>query len=135
MKAWTDAQELVAHAVGTLYHPRPGCQVLMFPDSSDCYWGSFVTRVPDAEMEQNLPVEAITHEPLAFPSGTFKGSQRRWATIDKEGFAIVSTFRRLEHFLWNGVHIFTEHRNLAYMFDPGACATSVSKALTQRLVG
>ena len=49
------------------------------------------------------------------PAFTFKESQMRWATIDKEGFAIVSTFRRLEHFLWNGVHIFTDHRNLAYI--------------------
>ena len=134
LKAWADAHDLVAHAV-TLYHPRPGCQVLMFPDASECHWGSFVTQVPDAEMDQNLPVEDMTHEPLAFLSGTFKGSQMRWATIDKEGFAIVSTFRRLEHFLWNGVHIFTDHRNLAYIFDPEACVTSVSKALAQRLEG
>ena len=42
-------------------------------------------------MDQNLPVEDMTHEPLAFLSGTFKGSQMRWATIDKEGFAILST--------------------------------------------
>ena len=59
----------------------------------------------------------------------------RWATIDKEGFAIVSTFRRREHFLWNGVHIFTDDRNLAYVFDPEACVTSVSTALAQRLEG
>ena len=97
MKAWVDAQDLVAHAV-TLYHPRPGCQVLMFPDASECHWGSFATQVPDAEMDQNLPVEDMTHEPLAFLSGTFEGGQMRWATIDKEGFTIVSTFRHLEQF-------------------------------------
>ena len=38
-------------------------------------------------------------------------------------------------FLWNGVHVFTDHRNLAYVFDPEACVTSVSKALAQRLEG
>ena len=97
LKAWADAQDRVVHVV-TLYHPRPGCQVLTFPDASECRWGSFVTQVPDAEMHQNLPVEDMTHEPLAFLSGTFQESQMRWATIDKEGFAIVSTFRRLEHF-------------------------------------
>ena len=37
--------------------------------------------------------------------------------------------------MWNGVHIFTYHRNLAYIFDPEACVTSVSKALAQRLEG
>ena len=41
----------------------------------------------------------------------------------------------LEHFLWNGVDIFTDHRSLAYIFDPEACVTSVSKALAQRLEG
>ena len=87
LKAWADAQDLVAHAVA-LYHPRPGCQVLMFPHASECHWSSFVTQVPDAERDQNLPVEDMKHEPLAFLSGTFKGSQMRWATIDKEGFAI-----------------------------------------------
>ena len=64
-----------------------------------------------------------------------KGSQIRWATIDEEEFAIVSTFRRLAHFLLNGVHMFTGHRNLAYIFDHKACVTSVSKALAQRLEG
>ena len=134
LKAWGDAQDLVAHAV-TLHHPRPGCQVLVFPGASECHWGSFVTQVPDAEIDQNLPVDDMTHEPLAFLSGTLKGSQIRWATIDEEEFAIVSTFRRLAHFLLNGVHMFTGHRNLAYIFDHKACVTSVSKALAQRLEG
>ena len=47
--------------------------------------GVVLSRRPDADMEQNLPLEDMTHEPLAFLSGTFKGSQMRWATIDKEG--------------------------------------------------
>ena len=37
--------------------------------------------------------------------------------------------------MWNGIHIFTDHRNLAYIFDPEAYVTSVSKALAQRLEG
>ena len=86
-------------------------------------------------MNQNLPVVGMTQEPLAFLSGTIEGSQTRWATIDKEGFAIVSTFRRLEPSGWYGVQIFTDHRNLAYSFDPEACVTSVSKALAQRMEG
>ena len=31
VRAWRAAQDLVAQAV-PLYHPRPGCVVLMFPD-------------------------------------------------------------------------------------------------------
>ena len=70
---------------------------------------------------------------MGFLSGTFRGSQLRWATVDKEGFAIISTFRRLEYLLWGGVHIHTDHRNLAYIFDPEACVSSVPKTTAQRL--
>ena len=88
----------MTHAV-MLSHPRPGCQVLVFPDASECRWGSFVTHKPDAEMQERLLVEDMTHEPQASLSGNFKGSQLRWATSEKESSSIVSTFRRLEHSL------------------------------------
>ena len=74
-----------------------------------------------------------SHEPLAFLSGSFKGTHLRWATVDREGFAIVNTFRRLEYLFWGGVHIFTDHRNVTYIFSPDACVTSVTKAMAQRL--
>ena len=64
-------------------------------------WRQVGIAVPRNADEVPVKLEDMTHEPLAFLSGTFKGSQMRWATIDKEGFAIVSTFRRLEHFLSN----------------------------------
>ena len=70
----------------------------------------------------------MSHEAVAFMSGSFKGSQLRWVTLNKEGFAIVSTFRRL-----GGVHIFTDHRILTYIFNLEACVTSVTKAMAQRL--
>ena len=132
VRAWRAAQDLVAQAV-PLYHPRPGCVVLMFPDASDFHWGSFFTQVPEEEFRSGVALENMSHEPLAFLSGSFKGSQLRWATVDKEGFAIVNTFRRLEYLLWGGVHIFTDHRNLTYIFNPEACVTSVTKAMAQRL--
>ena len=132
VRAWRAAQDLVAQAV-PLYHPRPGCVVLMFPDASDFHWGSFLTQVPEEEFRSGVALENMSHEPLAFLSGSFKGSQLRWATVDKEGFAIVNTFRRLEYLLWGGVHIFTDHRNLTYIFNPEACVTSVTKAMAQRL--
>ena len=39
----------------------------------------------------------MSHEPLTFLNGTFSDSQQRWTTVDKKGFATVSTFRRLEY--------------------------------------
>ena len=53
--------------------------------------------------------------------------------MDKEGFAILSTIRRLEYLLWGGVSNYTDHRNLVYIFEPEACFSSVLKTVAQRL--
>ena len=44
----------------------------MFPDASDEHWGSFLTQVPQDELDRGVSVEDMTHEPLGFLSGTFK---------------------------------------------------------------
>ena len=93
--AWSNAQELVANAVA-LSHSKDGYEVLIFPDASDNHWGSFLTQVPKAELEGGIKVEKMSHEPLGFLIYIFRGSQQHWITADKEGFIIVSTFRRLE---------------------------------------
>ena len=126
--AWDAAQDLVAHAVA-LSHLKPGWAVLVFYDASDEHWTSFLTPVPQDALDCGVSVEDMTHEPLGFLSATFKGSQRRWATVDKEG----SPFKRSEYVLWNGVHSYTDQRNLAYIFDPEACVSSVAKTTAQRL--
>ena len=47
---------------------------------------------------------------------------------------MANTFKRLwSTFLWTGVHIYTDHRNLAYTFDPEACVSPVAKTTAQRL--
>ena len=99
----------------------------MIPDASNNHRRSFLTQVPTAKLEDGVEVEKSSHDPLGFMSGTFRGSQQRWATVDKEGFAIVSTFRRFEYLLWGGVRILTDHRNLAYIFEPEACVSSMPK--------
>ncbi|CAN0065761.1 unnamed protein product [Sphacelaria rigidula] len=131
-QAWRAAQDLVAHAVA-LSHPKKGYKVMMFPNASDLHWDTFVTQVPRAELDRNIAVEDMNHEPLRFLSGTFRGAQLRWATVYKEVYAIVSSFRRSEYLLWGGVTIYPDHRNFAYIFDPEACVTTRAKAAAQRL--
>ena len=82
VRAWHDAQDMVAQAV-PLYHTRPGYVVLMFPDASDFHGGSFFTQVPEEEFRSGVAVENMSLEPLAFRTGSLKGSQLRWATVDK----------------------------------------------------
>jgi hypothetical protein len=53
-------------------------------------------------------------------SYAFKGAQLNWATIEKEAYAIVETCQRLEYMLLSekGFRLFTDHRNLRYIFSP-----------------
>ena len=53
----------------------------------------FLTEVPEEDFRSGVALENMSHEPLAFLSGSFKGSQLRWVTVDKEGLAIVNTFQ------------------------------------------
>ena len=53
--------------------------------------------------------------------------------MNKEGFAIVSAFKRLPFLLWDGVVIRCDHQNLAYMFGDNRAPTS--KAVSQRIHG
>ena len=120
---WDAAQDLVAHAVA-LSHPKPGWAVLMFPDASAEHSSRGArprrfSRGHDARAS-------------GFSEWNLQGSYQRWATVD-QGFAIVTTLKRLDYSLWNGVHIYTDNSNLAYIFDPEACVSSVAKTTTPRL--
>ena len=116
-----------------LSHPKDGYEVPMFPDASENHSGCFLTQVSTAELEGGVEVQKMRRKPLGFLSGTFRGSQQRWATVGKEGFTIVSTFRRLEYLLWGRVRIYTDQRNLVYISKPAANVSSVPKTATQRL--
>ena len=90
-------------------------------------------QVPKEEFDRGVSFEDMTHEPFGFLSGTFKGSQRRWLTIDNEVFALVSTLKRLEDRLWNVVHICIGHKNVAFRFYSKAFVLSVARMTAQRL--
>lgn len=68
-----------------------------------------VTQVSDADLWSVHPPE-MQHTPLAFVTGLFTKSDSRWATLDKEAFAIVETFRRLEWLPSLGSVVCTDHR-------------------------
>lgn len=81
----------------------------------------FLTQVPQSELDDGVVVEDMSYESSGF------------LTVDKEGFAMVSTFRRFEYLLWGGVQIHTHHGNLAYVFNPEAGVSSVPKMKAPRL--
>ncbi len=75
------------------------------------------------------------HEPLMFLSGTFTGAALRWAIVEKEAYAIVETLVRADYLLHPaaGFHLFTDHRNLKFIFSPTAAVASVPRNTVQKL--
>ena len=124
------------NAVELSFRRPDDCRMLMFPDASDLFWGCCLTEVPKEELVAGLSFIDMSHEPLAFLSGVFRGSQLCWPTVDKESFGILSAFQRAPYLLSDGSSIFCDHhRNLAYIFSPQSCGETLSKAASQHLVG
>lgn len=97
-------------------------------------WGCCVTQMSEDVNADGGPVEHMSHEPLGYVSGVFKNSQFNWPTVDKEGYAMVATFQRLEYLLWRGVSLFCDYCNLAYIFNLEEFkGMVVSKTTSQRL--
>lgn len=118
-KAFEDTKVALRDIV-TLAHRDPEKRMCLFTDASDDAWGAVLTQVRAEEWDR--PPKDMGHEPLAFISGMFKGSSKRWPTVEKEGFAIKASVERLDYFL-RGIpgdqpfSIYTDHRNLVYIFD------------------
>lgn len=117
----------------TLAHPKADWEVCLFADASQTHFGSVVTQIPPEDV--GLPLDQQRHQPLAFMSGSFTGAMARWSTIDKEAFAIVASCKRFLYLLLRprGFRIFTDHRNLQYIFDPLAVNSALGRHQVDRL--
>ena len=82
-----------------LNHVEPGFYVMRFSDATEKFWGSCINQVPTVDLGGSVENVDMAQEPLGFPSVSFRGSQERWATVDKEGFEVVNTFKRLPYLL------------------------------------
>eukprot|EP00918_Siedleckia_nematoides_P066434 GHVU01144439.1.p1 GENE.GHVU01144439.1~~GHVU01144439.1.p1 ORF type:complete len:931 (+),score=150.93 GHVU01144439.1:316-2793(+) len=140
VEAFLALKDAIRHQA-MLAHPDKNKEFILCTDASKDHWGGVVTQVTSAKWLELLatnpalpPDEGITksghpspsmaqiaaldHQPLAFISGSFKGCQLRWSTLEKEAFAIRTALLRYEHLFLRskGVIVLTDHRNLEFLF-------------------
>ena len=132
--AWSKLKQSIVDSV-TLTSPNEEMDFCLYTDASDNHWGSILTQVPQGWVESDIPPEDWPHQPLAFLSGSFKDAQLAWPIVGKEAFAVHESCDKLEHFIQRnrGVNIFTDHRNLVYIFDPAGRPAGTSKGTAGRL--
>ncbi|KAH9110401.1 hypothetical protein AeMF1_014779, partial [Aphanomyces euteiches] len=127
-----DVKSALANVV-PLSHPRSDMEVCVFTDASDKFWGAVATQIPSEDL--SLPLEDQRHEPLAFLSGTFTGASQRWPIVEKEAYAVVESCKRLDYLVVRpgGFRLFTDHRNLVYMFNPRGSNSGMAKYQADKL--
>lgn len=113
-------------------HLDPEKELCLFQDASQDAWSVMLTQIPEEDVVK--PFEKQRHEPVAFLSGAFKGSSRRWAIIDKEAYPIFMAVTKLRQFLFRerGFRIFTDHLNLKYILDPTSASSSIGRHISDR---
>ena len=73
-----------------LIYPDPNKEYHLFTDASKSTWCAILMQEVDEDDKLH---------PIAFQSGTFKGSQLSWATLTKEAYAIYMAFCKFSFYL------------------------------------
>lgn len=130
--AFKSIQETLQNSIKLCY-PRKEKTICVYTDASDNYWSGIVTQIDPEDLKK--PALEQVHEPLAFIGSAFTGAERNWSTYEKEGFAIFKVFERLDYLLLGEqpVHVFTDHRNLLYVFCPSAFDSTVGKHIVSKV--
>lgn len=130
--AFTDLQNALKRSV-KLTFPKADKATCVFTDASDQFWAGVVTQIPPEQLGRE-PVQQ-EHQPLAFIGGQFSGAQLNWTTYEKEAYAIVKVFDKMDYALWGtaNVHVFTDHRNLLFVFAPLALRPSAPRYVLSKV--
>ena len=125
-------KESLSHSV-TVAHINPATILCLFTDASEAHWASVLTQIPDSDLSK--PFNKQAHEPLAFLSGSFRCSQARCLTPEKEAYAIVASVDRFDYVLLRPevFLLFTDHKNLTYIFDPARVKPQMPKHVLNKI--
>ncbi|KAE9040931.1 hypothetical protein PR001_g6858 [Phytophthora rubi] len=116
-----------------LAHTDPTQRLNVFADASEHHWGAVVTQIPLDQLDR--PLAEQDHASLMFLGGTFSGAAMRWTIIENVAFALVETCKRADFLLHQpgGFALFTDHRNLKFIFSPQYVASCVPKNTTDKI--
>ena len=80
----------------------------LYCDSSDFAVGAVLTQVDEHGIER----------PISFISQKLSDTQRRWATIEKEAYAIIWALNKLKEIITGcKIFIFSDHNPLIYLTE------------------
>ena len=75
-------------------YPDPNKDYHLFTDASKDTWSAILMQD-----QSTVSSDGLDLRPVAYQSGTFKGSQLNWATLTKEAYAIYMAFHKFSFYL------------------------------------
>lgn len=116
-----------------LAYPEKGKIICVYTDASDRFWSAVVTQTDEKELSK--PIEKQKHAPMGFLGAEFKGAEKGWSTFEKEAFAIFQTFSKMDYLFLGEqrVHVFTDHRNLLFVFAPLALEPALGRHVVSKV--
>lgn len=131
-KAFEAIRKYLQNAI-TLAFPKNNYKRCLFTDASDGYWAAILTQIPENQV--GIKVEDQTHEPLGFLSGAFTKHSSHWSIVEKEAYAVVASMEQFHYMTAGGtVHMFTDHANLTYIFDPYGRNPGINRQVANKLM-
>ena len=134
-KAFQDVKDSMVNAVTTAYFD-PNKKTCVFADANDDNWCIVVTQCTPGDERLPWAEQVGKHTLLALESGRFRHAQKRWHTVDKEGFCFGVKLMDYAHWINGGRHpaaLFTDHKNLLAFFSESARPATCTKPNRERL--
>lgn len=125
-KAFRKIQDSITNAI-KLSFAKKGWTICVYTDASKIFWSRVITQTHPETLTRERSEKV--HELLAFIDAEFSKTEKSWTTFEKEGFSIFRVFDKLDYLLMGEqkVHVFTDHRNLLYVFAPTVFHYSIGR--------
>jgi transposase InsO family protein len=129
---WTDTcqksfetlkQALISNPI--LRYPDPAKPYILFTDASKYAWSGLLTQEHFHQNSSGQWVKVL--HPITYISGLFQGSQKNWATLTKEAFAIYRSVTKLSFYLSDAdVILRSDHMPLKKFLEKETLNTKVN---------
>jgi hypothetical protein len=131
-RAYRDLKRAIEHSV-TLAAPKPDHRRCVFTDASASHWSGLVTQIPLSDVGKPVPQQQ--HQLLGCVSGPFTPPALAWSILEKEAYAVVETITKHDYILLNSdsFDVYTDCRNLVYLYAPSVVNSSVRRFTSQKL--
>ena len=122
---WTDKQQHAFDALKqalvsdhVMAHPQTDQPYLLYTDACDYAIGAILCQKDEVGVER----------PVVYLSKQLSDTQRRWATIEKEAYAVVYALKQLRPYLWGAEYrTFTDHKPLTSLFTKDLNNTKIQR--------